>query len=92
MMPSVLRFNRPATETAQSYLAEALGSPGGDAGAALLDLVKQLGLPQRLSEVGVREDKFELIANVAMTHVFTHSNPRPIRSAGDVIEILKLAA
>ena len=38
------------------------------------------------------EDRFELIGKNAMLSIFTRSNPQPIRAAGDVIEILKLAA
>jgi maleylacetate reductase len=92
MLPSVLRYNKPATEAAQRSIAEALGSPGMDAGEAFAAFIAKLGLPRRLAEVGVREDRFELIGKNAMFSIFTRSNPRPIREAGDVVEILKLAA
>ncbi|WJR78652.1 iron-containing alcohol dehydrogenase [Bradyrhizobium sp. NP1] len=92
MMPSVLRYNRPATEQAQRRIAEALGSPGIEASEAFAGFIARLGLPRRLSDVGVREDRFALIGNNAMLSIFTRSNPQPIRAADDVVEILKLAA
>ena len=58
----------------------------------LPSFIAKLGLPQRLADVGVGEDRFELIGKNAMLSIFTRSNPRPIREPGDVVEILKLAA
>jgi alcohol dehydrogenase class IV len=92
MMPSVLRYNHPATETAQKSVAAALGAAGGDASEAFAAFIAELGLPRRLADVGVAEDRFELIGKNAMLSIFTRANPQPIREPGDVIKILKLAA
>src|SRR3984893_2478657 len=92
MMPSVLRYNRPATEEAQKTIAAALGAPELDASDAFAAFIGKLGLPRKLSDVGVGEDKFSLIGENAMLSIFTHTNPQPIRKPGDVVEILKLAA
>jgi maleylacetate reductase len=92
MMPSVLRYNRPATAEAQRMVAEALRSPEKDASEAFAAFVAKLGLPRRLSDVGVHEDRFALIGKNAMLSIFTRSNPQPIREAGDVVQILKSAA
>jgi maleylacetate reductase len=92
MMPSVLRYNRPATEQAQKSIAAALGAPERDASEAFAAFIGELGLPRRLSDVGVGEDRFKLIGENAMLSIFTRSNPQPIREPGDVIQILKLAA
>jgi maleylacetate reductase len=92
MMPSVLRYNRPATEQAQKQISAALDAPELDAGEAFAAFIAKLGLPRRLADVGVHEDRFELIGNNAMLSIFTRSNPQPIRGPGDVVEILKLAA
>jgi maleylacetate reductase len=92
MMPSVLRYNKPATEEAQKSIAEALRAPGLDAGDAFAAFIGKLGLPRKLSDVGVSEDKFRLIGENAMLSIFTRSNPQPIREPGDVVKILKLAA
>jgi maleylacetate reductase len=92
MMPSVLRYNRPATEAAQESIATALGAPGQDASEAFAAFVDKLGLPRRLIDVGVAEDRFELIGKNAMLSIFTRANPQPIREPADVVKILKLAA
>ena len=92
MMPSVLRYNRPATEVAQKSIAAALGAPDRDASEVFGALIEELGLPRKLAEVGVAEDRFELISRNAMLSIFTRANPQPIREPGDVVKILKLAA
>ncbi|MCC8972064.1 iron-containing alcohol dehydrogenase [Bradyrhizobium brasilense] len=92
MMPSVLRYNRPATEAAQQSIAAALGAPGRDAGEAFAAFIAELGLPRRLADVGIGEDRFELIGRNAMLSIFTRANPQPIREPADVVKILKLAA
>jgi maleylacetate reductase len=92
MMPSVLRYNRPATLEAQKSIAAALRAPELDASDAFANFIGKLGLPRKLSDVGVGEDRFKLIGENAMLSIFTRSNPQPIREPGDVVEILKLAA
>jgi maleylacetate reductase len=92
MMPSVLRYNRPATEEAQKSIASALRAPELDASDAFAAFIGKLGLPRKLRDVGVSEEKFKLIGENAMLSIFTRSNPQPIREPGDVVEILKLAA
>jgi maleylacetate reductase len=92
MMPSVLRYNRPATEAAQKSVAAALGAPSRDAGETFAGFIAELGLPRRLAEVGVGEDRFELIGKNAMLSIFTRANPQPIREPADVVKILKSAA
>lgn len=92
MMPSVLRYNRPATGEAQKSIAAALRAPELDASDAFSAFVGKLGLPRKLSDVGVWEDRFGLIGENAMLSIFTRSNPQPIREAADVVQILRLAA
>ncbi|MGJ4895234.1 MULTISPECIES: iron-containing alcohol dehydrogenase [unclassified Bradyrhizobium] len=92
MMPSVLEFNRPDTAGAQDKLAEAWGVPGAKASETFAEFIRQLELPRRLSEVGVTEDKFDLIGRNAMLSVFTRANPRPIKGPEDIVKILRMAA
>ncbi len=92
MMPSVLRYNKPATEGAQKRIAEALRAPDIDASDTFAAFIRRLGLPNQLSDVGVGEEKFKLIGENAMLSIFTRSNPQPILEAADVVKILKLAA
>src|SRR6266852_3320768 len=92
MMPSVLRYNKPATREAQKSIAAALRAPELEASDAFAAFIGKLGLPRKLSDVGVSEDKFRLIGENAMLSIFTRSNPQPIREPADVVEILRLAA
>ena len=92
MMPSVLKYNKPATGAAQKLLAEAWHDPEADASEVFARFIARLGLPTRLADVGVTEDRFGLIGNNAMLSVFTPANPRPIKGPDDVVEILRLAA
>jgi maleylacetate reductase len=93
MMQGVLRYNQPSTTQAQSQLAGALGRPGGSAVEALGDLFQSLGLPTRLSDVGITESQFETIARITMREeMFIHTNPRGARQWEDVRDILELAA
>jgi maleylacetate reductase len=54
--------------------------------------VASLGLPRRLSEVGVGKDRFREIAEKSMHDRAVLNNPRPIKSPAEVLEILELAA
>jgi maleylacetate reductase len=93
IMPAILHYNEPATEEAQKELATALGRPGTHASEAFRQFVTELGLPTRLKEVAVTENKFELIARTTMEEeMFIHTNPRPINRWEQVRDILTLAA
>jgi maleylacetate reductase len=54
MMPSVLRYNRPATKAAQTSIAAALGASGQDANEAFAAFVDKLGLPRRLMSASAK--------------------------------------
>ncbi|MFZ6648853.1 iron-containing alcohol dehydrogenase [Undibacterium sp. TJN25] len=93
MMPAILEYNRPACEEAQQELAAALGRPGMAAADAFREFCLGLGLPTSLREVNVLPDQFDLIAETTMKEeFFIYSNPCPVASPSDVVEILKLAA
>jgi maleylacetate reductase len=93
MMPAILEYNRAYCEEAQQELATALGRPDLSAADAFREFCVGLGLPTSLREVDVGADQFNLIAETTMKEeFFIYSNPRPVASAADVVEILKLAA
>jgi len=93
IMPSVLRYNKPFTEDAQKRLAIALGAEGDeDAADAFVRFASKLGLPGRLADVGIGEDKFSQISKIAINHRFVKANPRPFKSEADVINLLRMAA
>jgi maleylacetate reductase len=92
MLPHVLRYNRAANAERQQLVAEALGRPGEDAADVIAELIAELGLPSRLSDVGIAPDKFSLIATTAMHDRWLHSNPVRITSPEQVLQILESAA
>ncbi|MCK1654764.1 iron-containing alcohol dehydrogenase [Bradyrhizobium sp. 149] len=92
IMPSLLRYNKPFTEDAQKRLALALGEPGMEAAAAFAAFTTRLGLPGRLADVGIGEDKFDQISKIAINHRFVQANPRPFKSEADIVDLLRMAA
>lgn len=92
MMPSLLRYNKPFTEEAQKRLATALGAPGDEAADAFAEFTRRLGLPGRLADVGIGEDKFDQISKIAINHRFVQANPRPFTGESEIISLLRMAA
>jgi maleylacetate reductase len=92
MLPSVLRWNLPANGDRQKRVSEAFGKPETPAADLVASLVATLGLPRRLSEVGVGKDRFREIAEKSMHDRAVLNNPRPIKGPAEVMQILELAA
>ncbi len=92
MLPPVLRYNRAVNAARQQLVAEAMGHAGEDAADVIAAFVRELGLPGRLADVGVKREQFAMIADHAMHDSWLHTNPRKITSAEQVLEILELAA
>lgn len=91
MLPAVLTWNAHLNGERQKALSEAMGAPGRPAGELVKELVKRLEQPSSLREVGINRDKLDEIAKRALVYKPVQINPRPIRSAADVREILELA-
>jgi maleylacetate reductase len=88
----VLRYNLPANAARQRLVSEAMGRPDAPAADLVAGFIAELGLPGRLSEVGVTRDQFALVAQNTMHDPWTYTNPRPITHADQIAEILELAA
>ncbi|HTR86495.1 MAG TPA: iron-containing alcohol dehydrogenase [Reyranella sp.] len=92
MLPSVMRWNKPANADRQALIAAAMGRPGQDAGDVLDDFIRGLGMPRSLGEVKIGPENFDRIAQQAMGTPWVPRNPRPIPTPAEVKEILELAA
>jgi alcohol dehydrogenase class IV len=92
MLPHVLRYNAEVNADRQALVADALGRPGVPAAEAVAELVASLGLPSRLSEVGVSAEQFPLLAANTMRDPWLHTNPRRITQEQEVMAILEAAA
>lgn len=100
LLPYVMAFNAPYTGEKFREIARAMGVKGVDEMSeeeyrkAAIDAVKQLskdvGIPQTLKEIGVKEEDLDALADAAMADVCTGGNPRPCRKEL-VLEVYKTA-
>jgi alcohol dehydrogenase class IV len=84
VMPYVLAFNRPAIEGRMDLLARVLDLPDrGFASVleAVLRLREQVGIPHRLTEIGVPGGAAAEMAPLAEADILTTTNPRPVAAA-----------
>jgi maleylacetate reductase len=91
MLPSVMRWNKPANAGRQALVARAMGHEGKDAGDVLDAFIRGLGMPRSLAEVKIGPEQFDRIASQAMGTPWVPRNPRPIPGPAEVKEILELA-
>jgi alcohol dehydrogenase class IV len=77
LLPPVLRYNATAAPEKFAALRDAMDAqPNGDPAEVIADLNQRLGLPLRLSEMGVPEDILPAIAEAGMLDLSTPTNPR----------------
>ena len=91
-LPAVLRWNEPVNGYLQRELAEAIGEPGTSVADSLGELLDDLGLPRTLKDIGIVAEMIPQIVKYALQSSIVATNPRPIRTEADVLEILKLAS
>jgi maleylacetate reductase len=92
MLPSVMRWNKPANAPRQALVSSAMGQPDQDAGDLLDRFIAGLGMPRSLGAVKIGPGAFDRIAEAAMNTPWIPRNPRPIDGPTQVREILELAA
>lgn len=85
LLPEAIRFARPAAPEKLARLDQMLGGPADEKIAALN---RTLGLPEKLSQMGVPHAALEGVARAASTSVFNKSATRPA-SAAQYLEILQ---
>ena len=79
VMPYVLIFNRPAVEERLTRLARYLGLPNPGFQAVLdwvLGLRKEIGIPNTLADLGVKETDLDQLVPMAVDDPSTGGNPR----------------
>ncbi len=87
LLPYVMEFNAEYTGEKFREIARAMGVSGVDEMSpaeyrkAAVDAVRRLsedvGIPQTLREIGVRQEDLDALADAAMADVCTGGNPRP---------------
>lgn len=90
LMPAVQRWNAPMIPHRHALIGEALGTPADHVPAALAQLVRDLGLPGSLSDVGVAGDPgvLERIAALAAPAPWVAANPRPLGGKNDIRDLV----
>jgi alcohol dehydrogenase class IV len=96
MLPHVVRFNAAAARAGLEKIALAL-DVRPDAGGATEDaivhaleaLFATLGVPRRLRDVGVTRASLQELAAICFDDWYLQSNPRPLRDASEVQQVLE---
>lgn len=86
ILPTVMEYNAPATGEKYREIARAMGVAGVDAMSeaeyrkaavdAVRALSKDVGIPAKLSDVGVREEDVQFLSESALADACTPGNPK----------------
>lgn len=99
LLPFVMEYNMSAAKAKYADIARAMGVSvkglsADEAAIAAIDAVKALskaiGIPQRLSEIGIKESDLAMLAADAIIDPCTGGNPADVTEA-DILEIYKKA-
>lgn len=91
LLPTVMRYNAAACAPQMAEIAAALGDPQRPAADQVEALIAALGLPTRLSQLGMDRERLPVIASKGMANPWVHTNPRKIGSAADLLALLEQA-
>lgn len=91
LLPSVLRWNADVNHEQQQIVSAAFRRGDEPAADIIADFVAVLEQPSSLRDVGVREDQLDVIAEGSLENMMVRSNPRPIKTAAQIREILDMA-
>lgn len=98
MLPYAMRWNLDATVQAHARMAREIGIEAAnenDLAAAVPEHVfgmnRRMGLPLKLRDLGVPRDGLRQLAIDALDDYSIHTNPKPVRAAEEVLEVLEQA-
>lgn len=99
LLPTVMEYNMPASVAKYVDIAKVMNvyapeMTDSEAAQAAVDAVRRLsvkvGIPQHLSELGIKESDLPRLAEAAMADVCTPGNPREV-SYNDILALYKKA-
>ncbi|PKN53137.1 MAG: NAD-dependent alcohol dehydrogenase [Deltaproteobacteria bacterium HGW-Deltaproteobacteria-13] len=99
-LPHVVRFNADVCGDRYTLIAKAMGldmkdindeNSGEAVAAAITALTRKMGVPQKLSEVGVPEDSLAQVAENSLSDGAIVYNPKPVFDAEEVLGVIKQA-
>jgi alcohol dehydrogenase len=94
VLPHVVRFNAEAARPGLEKLCSAFGRPGARESAeaaviaAMESIFGEMGTPRRLRDIGVTRDALPELAAISMEDWFVRDNPRRVRDAGELHQVL----
>ncbi|MBO5084181.1 MAG: lactaldehyde reductase [Bacteroidaceae bacterium] len=97
LLPTIMEFNAPVCLDKYVEIAKAMGAyregmskeEAADAACkAVRDLAIEVGIPQHLTEIGIKEEDIPALAEQAITDVCTPGNPREVTKE-DIIALYK---
>ena len=91
-LAATLEWNEPVNGERQRAVSEKLGHASARASDAMREFVKSLGLPTRLSDIGITAERIPELARQYTGTGPVSTNPRAVRGAEDLEQILRLAA
>ena len=91
LLPHVMAYNHRVTAKRQQWISEALGRPAARPSDLVAELIRTLGMPTRLRDVGVARAHFQAIAEGSLQNAWVRANPQPMDAVEQVIEILEAA-
>lgn len=78
-------------ESRKLFVAHGLSEETADLGDLLDAFVRELGMPRSLTEVGVTgKEKLELLAKNTLKDPYARTNPIPLKTADQVMQILEM--
>ena len=100
LLPYVMEYNAPATGEKYREIARQMGVENVDSMSqeeyrkaavdAVVNLSKSIGIPQKLAEIGAKEEDLEKLAKMAYADVCTPGNPRDT-NVEEILELYKKA-
>jgi maleylacetate reductase len=91
LLPTVMRYNAEVCAAQMAEIAAALGDAKVPAADQVESLIAQLGLPTRMSALGMDKARLPFIAEKSIAHMWVRTNPQPIKEVAQLLDILNRA-
>ncbi len=98
VLPYAMRWNLDETIDSHARIARAMGIDAANdeqaaaaAPEAVLKMNRSMGLPLKLRDLGIPRDALSALAEDALGDYSVYTNPKPISSASQVLELLEMA-
>ncbi len=91
LLPTVMRYNASACPAQMAEIAAALGDATRPAADQVEALISRLGLPTRISQLGLDRVRLPLIAQKGLANPWVQTNPRKIDGVAGLLGLLEAA-